>query len=82
MKLIILTAAQATALRRKTSPTSALDPRKMTATTWALPASVIADPAHASVKALLTARTQRDATEAELRIDPTVINKVAVTTKK
>jgi len=63
---IILTKAQADALRGMTSGTTALMPVPLkNGTEWALPAKVLDDPAHASKRRALAAITKRELTKAD-----------------
>lgn len=49
MAFIVLTKAEAEALRGKTGDFTALDPQELKDGTFILPAAVLADPAHAKV---------------------------------
>lgn len=59
-RVIILTAAEAAEVRGPTSPTTALQPVQLPDLRWCLPASVLADPAHAIHFARLAACPQDD----------------------
>lgn len=59
--MIVLTAEQAEAVRGPTGPGAALDPVPLAdGETWALPPSVLSDPAHAQHHDTLAALPQRE----------------------
>lgn len=64
---IILTKAQADAVRGKSTPTAALEPIEMADGTFALPAAVLADPAHARALAALRTRPRRQVAAADAK---------------
>ena len=77
MTFIILTKAEAEALRGKTGDFTALDPQELKDGTFILPAAVLTDPAHAKVlgdrkresRVDVFAKSARPITKAEMKAD-------------
>jgi len=68
--MLILTAAEADALRGPSGPGSALDPRPLDDGTFALPVAVLSDAAHAALQNALQGLQQRDVDDGEWVADP------------
>ena len=68
--MLILTEAQAEAVRGPTSSFSALDPRPLTDGSFALPVAVLSDPAHAASQDALDGLPQRSVAAEEWAVEP------------
>jgi len=66
---MILSAAEADAVRGTTTPGFALDPRALVDGTFALPPAVLNDPAHAARQDALVGMPQRDVAAEEWAVE-------------
>ncbi len=67
MNFIIMTSAQADAVRGETTRGHVLVPFELKDGNFVLPSDCLIDPAHASKAATLNARTKRDVVESEFK---------------
>lgn len=65
MRMLIMTTAQAEAVRGPTSPGHALNPTLLADGAWALPVDVIDDPAHMVVHGLISDLPRREVAPGE-----------------